>query len=271
MRVALLVVVHLVADDLAGEEGVDSRGPGGSESSSDVAFSLAVFDRANIPEHSRIDQDIVPVLGKLRFERPASDAAIRLFAIEVQDDQLVDPLNLLCCRPPDKQLRVRCAAAQECSKKQSEEGCAHRLTGLRDVLETAGRSKGSRTLEESDFPCHNAGMEKFHATTILTVRHGGKVAIGGDGQVTLGTAIMKADAMKIRRLKEGSVLCGFAGSSADAFALLERFEAKLKDFPGNVPRAATELAKEWRTDRALRRLEALMIVADAKNLSLIHI
>ena len=108
-------------------------------------------------------------------------------------------------------------------------------------------------------------MEKFHATTILTVRHGGKVAIGGDGQVTLGTAIMKADAMKIRRLKEGSVLCGFAGSSADAFALLERFEAKLKDFPGNVPRAATELAKEWRTDRALRRLEALMIVADAKN------
>lgn len=112
---------------------------------------------------------------------------------------------------------------------------------------------------------YNAAMEKFHATTILTVRHGGKVAIGGDGQVTLGTAIMKADAMKIRRLKEGSVLCGFAGSSADAFALLERFEAKLKDFPGNVPRAATELAKEWRTDRALRRLEALMIVADAKN------
>ncbi len=108
-------------------------------------------------------------------------------------------------------------------------------------------------------------MEKIHATTILTVRHDGKVAIGGDGQVTLGTAIMKADAMKIRRLKEGSVLCGFAGSSADAFALLERFESKLKDFPGNVPRAATELAKEWRTDRALRRLEALMIVADAKN------
>ncbi len=108
-------------------------------------------------------------------------------------------------------------------------------------------------------------MKNFHATTILTVRHGGKVAIGGDGQVTLGTAIMKADAMKIRKLKEGSVLCGFAGSSADAFALLERFEAKLKDFPGNVPRAATELAKEWRTDRALRRLEALMIVADAKN------
>jgi ATP-dependent HslUV protease, peptidase subunit HslV len=106
---------------------------------------------------------------------------------------------------------------------------------------------------------------KFHATTILTVRHKGKLALGGDGQVTLGNTIMKADANKIRRLRDGSVLCGFAGSSADAFALLERFEAKLKDNPGNVPRAATELAKEWRTDRALRRLEALMIVADTKN------
>ena len=106
---------------------------------------------------------------------------------------------------------------------------------------------------------------KFHATTILTVRHKGKVALGGDGQVTLGNSVMKADANKIRKLKDGNVLCGFAGSSADAFALLERFEAKLKDNPGNVPRAATELAKEWRMDRALRRLEALMIVADAKS------
>ena len=86
--------------------------------------------------------------------------------------------------------------------------------------------------------------------------------MGGDGQVTLGTAVMKADAVKIRRLMSGRVLCGFAGASADAFALLERFEAKLKDFPANIPRAATELAKEWRTDRALRRLEALMAVAD---------
>ena len=106
---------------------------------------------------------------------------------------------------------------------------------------------------------------KIHATTILTVRHKGTLAIGGDGQVTLGNSVMKADATKIRRLRDGNVLCGFAGSSADAFALLERFEAKLKDNPGNVPRAATELAKEWRTDRALRRLEALMIVADAKH------
>jgi ATP-dependent HslUV protease subunit HslV len=110
---------------------------------------------------------------------------------------------------------------------------------------------------------------RFRSTTILTVRHQGKVALGGDGQVTLGTTIMKADANKIRRLREGNVLCGFAGSAADAFALLERFEAKLKDNPGNVPRAATELAKEWRTDRAMRRLEALMIVADAKHSLLI--
>ena len=105
-------------------------------------------------------------------------------------------------------------------------------------------------------------MLEMHATTILTVRHKGQVAMGGDGQVTLGTAVMKADAVKIRRLMSGRVLCGFAGASADAFALLERFEAKLKDFPANIPRAATELAKEWRTDRALRRLEALMAVAD---------
>ncbi|MBC8354119.1 MAG: ATP-dependent protease subunit HslV [Planctomycetes bacterium] len=110
---------------------------------------------------------------------------------------------------------------------------------------------------------------KFHATTILTVRRNGKVAMGGDGQVTLGSAIMKADAMKIRWLMDGKVLCGFAGASADAFALMERFEEKLKDYPSNVPRAATELAKEWRTDRALRRLEALMSVADAKGTLLI--
>lgn len=106
---------------------------------------------------------------------------------------------------------------------------------------------------------------KFHATTILTVRHKGRVAMAGDGQVTLGTTIMKADAMKLRRLREGTVLCGFAGASADAFALMERFEAKLKDFPNNMARAATELAKEWRTDRILRRLEALMTVADSKT------
>ncbi len=93
--------------------------------------------------------------------------------------------------------------------------------------------------------------------------------MAGDGQVTLGTAVVKGDANKIRRLAEGTVLCGFAGSSADAFALLERFEAKLKDYPANVPRAATELAKDWRTDRVLRRLEALLAVADAEHSLLI--
>jgi ATP-dependent HslUV protease subunit HslV len=93
--------------------------------------------------------------------------------------------------------------------------------------------------------------------------------MGGDGQVTVGNAIMKADAVKIRRLMEGKVLTGFAGATADAFALLERFEAKLKDFPSNVPRAATELAKEWRTDRVLRRLEAMMAVVDARHTLLV--
>lgn len=111
---------------------------------------------------------------------------------------------------------------------------------------------------------------KLHATTILTVRHQGKVAIGGDGQVTLDTMVMKADAVKIRQLMDGKVLCGFAGGGADAFALLERFEKKLKDYPANVPRAATELAKEWRTDRALRRLQAMMAVVDAKNTLLVN-
>jgi ATP-dependent HslUV protease subunit HslV len=110
---------------------------------------------------------------------------------------------------------------------------------------------------------------KIRSTTILTVRHKGQVAIGGDGQVTLGSAVMKADAMKIRRLAEGRVITGFAGSSADAFSLLERFEGKLKDYPSNVPRAATELAKEWRTDRVLRRLEALLAVVDARSTLLI--
>ncbi len=91
------------------------------------------------------------------------------------------------------------------------------------------------------------------------------MAVGGDGQVTLGTTVMKADAVKVRKLLDGQVLVGFAGSAADGFALLERFEGKLKDYPNNVPRAATELAKLWRTDRALRRLEALLVVADSRH------
>ena len=110
---------------------------------------------------------------------------------------------------------------------------------------------------------------KFHATTILTVQTETGVAMGGDGQVTLGTAIMKADAMKIRKLLEGKVLCGFAGSSADAFALLERFEQHLKETPTNIVRAATELAKQWRMDKALRQLEALLTVTDGKTTLLV--
>jgi ATP-dependent HslUV protease subunit HslV len=110
---------------------------------------------------------------------------------------------------------------------------------------------------------------KSHSTTILTVRHQGVVAMGGDGQVTVNNTIMKADVNKVRRLMDGKVMVGFAGATADAFALLERFETKLKDFPANIPRAATELAKEWRTDRALRRLEAMMTVVDAKHTLLV--
>jgi ATP-dependent HslUV protease subunit HslV len=109
-------------------------------------------------------------------------------------------------------------------------------------------------------------LSRTRSTTILAVRHKGHVAVGGDGQVTLGQTVMKSDAHKLRRLYSGRVVVGFAGAAADAFALMERFEAKLKDHQGSVPRAATELAKEWRTDRMLRRLEAMMITADRDNL-----
>ncbi|MCA9132531.1 MAG: ATP-dependent protease subunit HslV [Planctomycetales bacterium] len=105
----------------------------------------------------------------------------------------------------------------------------------------------------------------FHATTILAVRAGPQVALGGDGQVTLDKTIVKSDAVKVRRLADGRVVVGFAGGAADAFALMERFEQQLKDYPGNLPRAATELAKQWRSDRALRRLEALLIAVDARH------
>ncbi len=110
---------------------------------------------------------------------------------------------------------------------------------------------------------------KTRSTTILSVRRNGAVAIGGDGQVTLGNTVMKADANKIRRLMDNTVITGFAGSSADAFALVERFEAKLRDYPSNMIRAATELAKDWRTDRVLRRLEALLAVVDARHTLLV--
>lgn len=105
---------------------------------------------------------------------------------------------------------------------------------------------------------------RWRATTVLAVRHNGHIVVGSDGQVTYGNTIMKSDTKKLRRMLDGRVIVGFAGSTADAFALLERFEQKARDYPGNVARAATELARDWRTDRALRRLEAMMIVADAE-------
>ena len=111
-------------------------------------------------------------------------------------------------------------------------------------------------------------MEQFHGTTILSVRRGSQVALGGDGQVTLGNIVMKGSARKVRRLFQGKVLAGFAGGTADAFTLLELFEAKLEKYQGNLMRASVELAKDWRTDRMLRRLEAMLLVAD-RDLTLV--
>ncbi|MBM3542961.1 MAG: ATP-dependent protease subunit HslV [Alphaproteobacteria bacterium] len=108
----------------------------------------------------------------------------------------------------------------------------------------------------------NSSLETWHGTTILTVRKGGKVVIAGDGQVSLGQTIIKGSAKKVRRVGAGSVIAGFAGSTADAFTLFERLETKLERFPDQLKRACVELAKDWRTDKYLRRLEAMMIVAD---------
>ncbi|KGP62344.1 ATP-dependent protease subunit HslV [Legionella norrlandica] len=107
-------------------------------------------------------------------------------------------------------------------------------------------------------------MEQFHGTTILSVRRGDQVVIGGDGQVTLGNTVMKGNARKVRRLYKDKVIAGFAGGTADAFTLFERFEAKLEMHQGHLIRSAVELAKDWRTDRILRRLEAVLAVADSK-------
>jgi len=111
-------------------------------------------------------------------------------------------------------------------------------------------------------------MEQFHGTTIISARRGNKVALGGDGQVTLGNVVIKASARKVRRLYHDRILAGFAGGTADAFTLFERFEGKLEKHQGHLMRSAVELAKDWRTDRALRRLEAMLAVAD-KDVSLI--
>jgi ATP-dependent HslUV protease, peptidase subunit HslV len=107
--------------------------------------------------------------------------------------------------------------------------------------------------------------ERFHATTVLCVRHRGQVAVAGDGQVTIGNTVVKAGARKVRKLHHDRVVAGFAGAAADAFTLFARFESKLEEHRGNLPRAAVELAKDWRSDRVLRRLEALLAVADHEH------
>ena len=108
-------------------------------------------------------------------------------------------------------------------------------------------------------------LPRVHSTTILCVRRDAHVALGGDGQVTIGDTVLKANATKVRALKNGKILAGFAGAAADAFTLFEKFEEKLERYPGNLPRAAVELAKDWRSDRVLRRLEALLAVADKEH------
>ena len=108
-------------------------------------------------------------------------------------------------------------------------------------------------------------FERIHGTTILAVRRDGHIAMGGDGQITVGDTVMKANATKVRALKNGKILAGFAGAAADAFTLFEKFEEKLERYPGNISRAAVELAKDWRSDRVLRRLEALLAVADKES------
>jgi ATP-dependent HslUV protease subunit HslV len=112
-------------------------------------------------------------------------------------------------------------------------------------------------------------MNEFQGTTIISVRRNGKLAMGGDGQVTFGNTIMKAKARKIRTIYDGKIIVGFAGATADAFTLFERFEGKIKEYRGDLRRAAVELAKDWRTDRVLRRLEAMLLVADRRDMLLI--
>ena len=118
-------------------------------------------------------------------------------------------------------------------------------------------------------PARSLSMPQFHATTVLGVRHEGKVVLASDGQVTLGQTVVKHQARKVRRLYHDRVLAGFAGAAADGFALFNRFEGKLEEHRGNLERAAVELARDWRTDRALRRLEAMMLVADTRAMYLL--
>ncbi len=132
-----------------------------------------------------------------------------------------------------------------------------------DVGARAGPGAAGRS--EANFsPAANMEQQGWHGTTILSVRKGGRVVIAGDGQVTLGTTVIKANARKVRPLGDGKVIAGFAGATADAFTLFERLETKLEQYPGQLTRACVELAKDWRMDRYLRRLEAMMAVADAE-------
>ena len=136
--------------------------------------------------------------------------------------------------------------------------------------EGARKARGvGRVAGRPEVPEGGAGRlptRQFHSTTVLAVRRNGKVVMGGDGQVTMGQTVVKATARKIRRLDEGSILAGFAGSAADGLTLFEKFEVKLKEATGNLLRASVELAKDWRTDRVLRRLEALLLVADREKI-----
>ena len=129
-------------------------------------------------------------------------------------------------------------------------------------MQRPGRAGSAHGLDPEGFVLTSNHMENFHGTTIVSVRRGPLVAIGGDGQVTLGTIVVKSSARKVRKLYREQVLAGFAGATADAFTLFERFEAKLEKHQGHLQRAAIELTKDWRTDRVLRRLEAMLAVAD---------
>ncbi len=133
----------------------------------------------------------------------------------------------------------------------------------RRPLPLSGRGRGTRTRGK------RMPLSEVRATTVLAVRRDGRVAMGGDGQVTLGDTVMKATAKKVRKLKDGKILAGFAGAVADAFTLFEKLEEKLERYPANLTRACVELAKDWRTDRFLRRLEALLVVADAEHMFLV--
>jgi ATP-dependent HslUV protease subunit HslV len=142
-------------------------------------------------------------------------------------------------------------------------------------MTAAGRARGelrprveALSKEPRPEPFMNHSPDTIYGTTIVSVRAAGRVTIGGDGQVTLGNTVMKSNARKVRRLGKGDVIGGFAGATADAFTLFERLETKLEQYPGQLQRACVELAKDWRTDRYLRRLEAMMIVADA-NITLV--